>query len=125
MSRRLRSLILLMVIGVIQTMPDQELFTTEGLSAIVWLKTIENQGNNVSVPVMVYPNPVRDFVQISGLGDQCYVEVFNQQGLRMASFTIGNQDGIVKLDVSKYQPGVYKLRINDKTGMLVRKFVKM
>ena len=66
--------------------------------------------------VILSPNPVHDFLYISGIINQ-KIEIFSVEGLKVFE----SIDPISKIDVSGLLPGVYFLKVGDK----VSKFVKM
>ena len=64
----------------------------------------------------ISPNPVHDFLYISGINNQ-KIEIFSVEGIKVYE----SINTISKIDVSGFLPGVYFLKVGDK----VNKFVKM
>ena len=72
---------------------------------------------------LVYPNPVKDILNISNKGDvqKISLKLFDIRGIELyESILIGD----CKLDISKYQPGVYFLQIIYKGKADIRKIMK-
>lgn len=70
--------------------------------------------------IQLFPNPVTDFITISGVESAKSVEIFNVSGQLVRTEKFGE-----KLNVSNLKPGVYVLRIiSDQTKMGELKFIK-
>jgi hypothetical protein len=59
--------------------------------------------------VQIFPNPVADIIQISGIENAQRIEIYNMTGQLVKSESFDN-----KINVSKLIPGIYLLRINTK-----------
>ena len=69
--------------------------------------------------IMVYPNPVKSILYIGQNNDQFDIEVYSILGQKVASAVATNQ-----LDLSRYNQGVYFLRIITKYNTVVKRVVK-
>ncbi|OCX52273.1 hypothetical protein BEL04_12410 [Mucilaginibacter sp. PPCGB 2223] len=72
-----------------------------------------------------YPNPFSNTLNIN-LGDkiQPFVEIYNQNGLKVYSKHFADQSGIVQVDLSALSTDVYIVRISSKTADNVFKIIK-
>jgi hypothetical protein len=68
--------------------------------------------------IQIFPNPVSDFIQISGISDGQIIQIYNIDGRLIKSETFAP-----KVNVSQLTPGVYILKINTRIS-LEFKFVK-
>jgi uncharacterized delta-60 repeat protein len=76
------------------------------------------------LPVSIYPNPVRDELNIELPKGRFEVEVFDLQGRLV--FSIGEeQSSFVTLDLHFLSPGIYGLKVTGREGSYVEKFVKV
>ena len=66
----------------------------------------------------VYPNPVRDFVTISG-ENLSNISVFNALGQMVYDAPVSTQS--ITLDLGKYEAGVYMVRVAGENGVSVRR----
>jgi xylan 1,4-beta-xylosidase len=72
----------------------------------------------------VYPNPVTSHVSITGISDGPYhISIYNLQGRQITEFN-GRSNGIVTLNVSNLNEGVYILKIDNEATNGIIKFVK-
>ncbi|AZB23780.1 MULTISPECIES: T9SS type A sorting domain-containing protein [Chryseobacterium] len=70
--------------------------------------------------IQIFPNPVSDFIQISGISDGQIIQIYNIDGRLIKSETFAP-----KVNVSQLTPGVYILKINTREfKSLEFKFVK-
>jgi len=74
--------------------------------------------------IQVYPSPATDYLYVNNLKDVQSIAVYNIVGSKMATFN--NPEGSkVRIDVSDFNPGVYFMNINGKSGIIKTiKFVK-
>ncbi len=68
--------------------------------------------------VFPYPNPVEDFLHLSGIDDDMNYAIYSLSGFKIVS---GNKQPI---NVSNLAAGVYAIEIKTNTKVIVRKFVK-
>ena len=69
--------------------------------------------------ILVYPNPVKSIVYIGQTNDKFDIEVYSILGQKVASVMATNQ-----LDLSRYDEGVYFLRIKIKNNTIVKRVIK-
>lgn len=70
--------------------------------------------------INIYPNPVSDILNISGLSEENDFEIYNAIGQKVISGKISDR----KVDVSQLLKGVYFIQINDKGKLDKFKFIK-
>ena len=75
-----------------------------------------------SESLTVYPNPVRDFVTISG-ENLSNISVFNALGQMVYDAPVSTQS--ITLDLGKYEAGVYMVRVAGENGVSVRRITVM
>jgi hypothetical protein len=71
--------------------------------------------------IKVYPNPVRDYVEIKGLESNANVSIYNLQGQNLLNRTIIPNETI---SVSSLPSGLYIVRVNSRDGAFETKFLK-
>jgi hypothetical protein len=69
--------------------------------------------------ILVYPNPVKSIVYVGQTNDKFDIEVYSILGQKVASVMATNQ-----LDLSRYDEGVYFLRIKIKNNTIVKRVIK-
>lgn len=70
--------------------------------------------------IQIFPNPVSDIINISGLDNMTSVEIFNMNGQLIKTGQLGN-----KVNVSSLTPGAYLLRATGKDSQIHEfKFMK-
>jgi photosystem II stability/assembly factor-like uncharacterized protein len=89
------------------------------LSELNLISPVKDLANNA---LSISPNPVHNFLDIQGLETNMKVSVFNITGQLVAHQPILSNN---RLDVSALPEGSYLLKIEDATGSVVRKFVKL
>ena len=75
--------------------------------------------------LIIYPNPVRNKIIISFSNPviQKSVQIYSLNGIEFSSFV--NKNTINEIDMSKYAPGVYFLKIiTSDNGVLIKKIIK-
>lgn len=70
--------------------------------------------------INIYPNPVSDILNISGLSEENDFEIYNAIGQKVISGKISDR----KVNVSQLLKGVYFIQINDKGKLDKFKFIK-
>jgi len=75
----------------------------------------------------IYPNPARDFLQISlqPIEGQTIIQLYNLLGTRLSSVSLESLGDQKKLDVSGLQPGTYLLMVEQGDQRKVLPFVKL
>ena len=103
-----------------------ELFVSDELEDGVFL-TFENDcdpddvAEVVQESVQVYPNPTNGLLNVSGNGTMCIV-VSNVLGQNLLET---NAEGNTTIDLSRYESGVYIIRIETGNGVFTRKITVM
>ncbi|MBQ4805142.1 DUF5011 domain-containing protein [Aquimarina sp. MMG015] len=91
--------------------------TTFTVSVIATLGTEENQQTNFEL----YPNPAKDYFQISGLLDQTEVSIYTINGIEVNRAII-DSSGLI--DIQDLSNGVYLIRIEKKNTHQIIKLIK-
>ena len=78
--------------------------------------SIENFANN---SIVVYPNPVRNILYISGVSGDITVEVYTLLGQRVMTTSNTNE-----IDLSRFDKGVYLIKISAENTTTTRRIVK-
>ncbi len=106
-------------------MPNNDgLFVAEGISSIRSITagfTGINEG--FAKGISIYPNPTNNTVTISGISEMTRIQVLNALGEIILTLNVDAQEK-VSLDLSRFQPGIYQIRMNGQQGTIVRKVVK-
>ena len=87
--------------------------------AYVQAKYASTSVKELNAPMLVYPNPVQDFLQVSGAGLGNRYRIFNQNGQLVLSGRISQNEE--KIDVSKLLPGLFFISFDEKS--LGQKFI--
>lgn len=82
--------------------------------------TVLSTSELLNSEVLIFPNPVKDFLQIKGNLKIKNVELFNYLGQKMLSYEL--VDG--KIDLSKLGKGFYLLKMNTEKGIKTIKIIK-
>lgn len=95
---------------------------TVTFDACTFIADMNNEFN-----VLVYPNPARSLLNINLQGNARSVSwsLLNHHGQSVASRAIGNVSGTIsnQLDLANYSKGIYYLRLNTETDVLIRKII--
>ena len=83
-------------------------------------RPVETKVNYESINVTLYPNPVTDFLYITGMEGTCNVEMHSLDGVLVYKGTMNNFGSI---DVSSMTKGVYMVRVNGDKGTTVKKVI--
>jgi uncharacterized protein (TIGR02145 family) len=70
--------------------------------------------------ISVYPNPVNNILYINGLEPNTNLTIYDLGGKVLISQKVKNN----QIDVSSLQKGIYSIQMEDKNGVVNRKFVK-
>jgi len=74
--------------------------------------------NNMNTNILCGPNPVTNWLMISGLNGAETISIYSIQGnLLLKSISEGQT---MNVDMSKYQPGVYIVKIGDYTAKIIK-----
>lgn len=77
---------------------------------------IENYESNVTI----YPNPVKDVLNINATSNINRVEVYNMMGQMVGSFNANDVN--TQINTSSFANGVYTVKISTENGMTTKKF---
>jgi len=72
--------------------------------------------------VIIYPNPTKDFINITGFTDLTNIRIINLLGTEIINFQTNNNEE--KINVSNLPSGIYTISINSRNKLLLRKFIK-
>ena len=71
--------------------------------------------------INIFPNPAGDFVVISGKSEIKNIELLDVTGKSVLKKQINSETG--KIDLKKYQPGVYFLKIRTENSEFVKSLI--
>ena len=77
--------------------------------------------NNQNPSIRIYPNPAKEFLFIEGFVSKTAVQVYNVNGTLLLSNVLGSP----VLNIGNLDNGVYFLKITDRKGVTIRKFLKL
>ncbi|MBE0637488.1 MAG: T9SS type A sorting domain-containing protein, partial [Bacteroidales bacterium] len=102
-------------------------FRINGLSRVIDLKTTAiGVGEYDAVTMRIYPNPTSGEINIAGIVDQSYIEVYSTGGqLLQTHFFEPNtvNPNVLKFSLESYPAGVYYLKIISEKRTEVRKII--
>jgi hypothetical protein len=75
----------------------------------------------VAVPILIYPNPTSDLLNIKSGEGHSELKIFDTLGQLLLTKNINTQSSI---DVSQLKSGIYLLSIESENGKVVKRFVK-
>ncbi len=75
-----------------------------------------------SEKVLVFPNPVSDFLNIQGITGAIKIKIYDSFGKMITTLTSG--ESALKVDFSSFASGIYLLSISDDTGVNIHKIIK-
>lgn len=78
--------------------------------------------NNHKTEVQIFPNPVKDFVQVKSQENIKNIQLMDMQGRIIINQNYNQKQ--VNLDLSAYQNGVYALKIKTETTEMQKKIIK-
>ena len=79
--------------------------------------------SNALTNLQVYPNPATDRVTIDGLPEGSTVEVYDAQGRKVEYVKCGNSGTLTQLHINTLPAGLYLLRIQTPSTVIVRKII--
>jgi hypothetical protein len=77
--------------------------------------------NNQNPSIRIYPNPAKEYLFIEGYVSKPFVRVYNINGSVLMSSVLNTP----VLDIGNLENGVYFLKIMDRKGVTIRKFLKL
>jgi hypothetical protein len=103
------------------SMPNMGLFTENGLSKIMKIKTgATSVAEDVLSDIQIYPNPSNGTFTIMGIEQSVTVRIYNLLGDQVY---FGKLDLPSKLDLSSHSKGVYFIRIKNDQHMQFQKLI--
>jgi len=82
---------------------------------------VTSVNTNQNPSIRIYPNPAKEFLFIEGFLSRTFVRVYNVNGTLLMSTSLNAP----VLDIQHLENGVYFLKITDRKGVTVRKFLKL
>jgi hypothetical protein len=82
---------------------------------------VTSVSNNQNPSIRIYPNPAKEYLLIEGFLSKTFVQVYNVNG----SLLISKSLNATVLDIHQLENGVYYLKITDRKGVTIRKFLKL
>lgn len=82
--------------------------------------TLSTDTFDTAESIIIYPNPVNDYLRLKDDTTISSFEVFDISGKRIDSNTLSDY----RIDVRKYTPGVYFLHLQTEKGVSISKFIK-
>jgi hypothetical protein len=82
---------------------------------------VTSVSSNQNPSIRVYPNPAKDFLFIEGFVSKTFVNVYNVNGVRLLSNVLSSP----VMNIGNLENGVYFLKITDRKGVTIRKFLKL
>jgi hypothetical protein len=76
----------------------------------------------------IYPNPVKDFLQICSQTDitqKVYFDLLDVSGTKINGLILSNAFNNAEIDLSGFSPGVYFVRISNNNKIITRKILKI
>ena len=101
---------------------NDPIYTNQTMSVVFDPTSVEEPEN--TDPLVIYPNPSNDFINVMNLNETVYYKVTDALGRIIQDGSMSSQAG---LNISGYQPGMYLLTIfdnNSKEQDVVLKFIK-
>ena len=98
----------------------------------IWFQRMTMDGKPLSVSkitadntpaVEVFPNPTTLLINVKGCGLE-KIDLFNEQGKRVARFENLNWQKIQQVDLSSFPDGVYFVQVTAAAGVVTRKVIK-
>jgi hypothetical protein len=77
--------------------------------------------SNQNPSIRIYPNPAKEFLFIEGFVSKTSVQVYNING----TLSLSNVLNSPVLNIGNLDNGVYFLKITDRKGVTIRKFLKL
>ncbi len=84
--------------------------------------TSNTQLNNDKINIKIYPNPAKDIILINNCKIGDYLEIFDAVGKKVLTKNINKNES--KININKFKPGIYFLKINSNKGQETFKIIK-
>jgi hypothetical protein len=82
---------------------------------------VTSVSSNQNPSIRVYPNPAKDVLFIEGIVSKTFVNVYNVNGVRLLSNVLSSP----VINIGNLENGLYFLKITDRKGVTIRKFLKL
>jgi hypothetical protein len=77
--------------------------------------------NDIKLPiVMIFPNPANNTLNMNGLPENTKVSIYDSQG----RLVVTCPPDATQIDISELTKGIYMMKIVNKSGTSIKKFVK-
>jgi C1A family cysteine protease len=104
------------------TFPNQGYYQDQGLSKLTSCEFYPVGLQNINADkINLFPNPASDKIHVSGLDHPANLEIFDASGISLQSIT--NYTG-GDISLSEMEKGIYFIRIQNETLIVIRKVVK-
>jgi hypothetical protein len=74
--------------------------------------------------ILVYPNPINEFLFFSGIKNQMDVRIFSYEGKELQNFIIPNTDENFQISTIDWKPGFYIIELSDQQGVYRKTLMK-
>ena len=85
-----------------------------------------NDGEPTVKDLTLYPNPGVTVItaQYAGSLKISGINIVNSFGVNVSTVILGQENGVIKLDISKLTPGIYSVILSHSTGTISQQFIK-
>lgn len=95
------------------------------MSGTITVAALAVEDSNSSKNITIYPNPVKDFLQISNIGSaMSSINIFDLSGKKLQSISKFEKQKNLKIDVSYLNTGSYIIEIETIKEKINKKFIK-
>jgi hypothetical protein len=94
------------------------------------IETINSNIDNTFGKIMIYPNPISDYIQVVLMEDitlNCKIQLYNLSGdlVLYKDLDLVGQNSIISIDISNFQSGVYVLKVFNENNIIIKKISKV
>jgi chitodextrinase len=100
---------------------DYMVFTETLKSANIGVTTIENPKGQQQITI--YPMPVTDYLNISGIKDYSKIDLFNSLSQLINTYNLNMAESFT-IEMSSYKKGIYYIRLSNGKSKEIRKIIK-
>ena len=93
-------------------------FAMSDVSKITFDNSSSINQSSSSSNLSVYPNPAKDFIQISGISTQTLVQIYRIDGVLVFSQSV---ESGAPIEVTSFSSGVYIVKANGQTSKFIKK----
>ena len=85
-----------------------------------------NDGEPTVKDLTLYPNPGVTVITAQYAGNLKIggINIVNSFGVNVSTVILGQENGVIKLDISKLTPGIYSVILSHSTGTISQQFIK-